>query len=58
MAEQQEKYIHKEDIHNLRAPRQLVPIILQLCSPESVVDIGCGIGTFLYCFKEAGISDA
>lgn len=50
-------YIHKEETHNLAAPEKIVPIIYDLIHPESVVDFGCGIGTFLYAFKEAGVSN-
>jgi SAM-dependent methyltransferase len=53
----EDKYIHKESTHNLIAPREIVPEILKLISTESVIDIGCGIGTFLYCFKEYGVKD-
>ncbi len=52
-----EKYIHTESIHNLRDPKQIVPEIIKIINPKSVVDIGCGLGTFLYCFKENGVSD-
>ena len=50
------KYIHKEAVHNLSAPQEIVPEIMKLLQPRSVVDIGCGLGTFLYCFKEAGVN--
>lgn len=48
------KYIFEESIHNLDAPNEIVPIIMDLINPKSVIDIGCGIGTFLYCFKKFG----
>ena len=51
------KYHHSEDEHNLTAPREIVPEILKLLEIKSVVDIGCGIGTFLHCFKENGIEE-
>lgn len=50
------KYLHDEKVHNLEAPREIVPIILKLLQPSSVVDVGCGIGTFLRVFKEHGVS--
>lgn len=52
-----EKYIHTDFLHNLRDPKHIVPEIIKIVNPKSVVDIGCGLGTFLYCFKENGISD-
>lgn len=49
------KYKHKTDIHNMLAPRELVPIIMQFGNFNSVVDVGCGLGTFLRAFKENGV---
>lgn len=51
------RYIHDENAHNLRAPEIIVPIICKVLKPKSVIDIGCGIGTFLYAFKNEGIND-
>lgn len=51
------KYVHEEAVHNLDAPRALVPSVIELLNPKSVVDIGCGTGTFLKVFKDCGISD-
>lgn len=36
---------------------KVVPHIMELFSPESVVDVGCGIGTWLSVFKEQGVKD-
>lgn len=52
-----EKYIHYEGIHNLKDPQEIVPEIMRILNPASVVDIGCGLGTFLYCFKKEGVKD-
>ncbi len=51
------KYIHTTEWHNLSAPRQIVPMIMEWFSPHSVVDVGCGVGTFLHVFMENGIDD-
>lgn len=50
-------YLHTEEAHNMKAPRQLVPIIMDLLKPVSVLDVGCGIGTWLKAFDEAGVVD-
>ena len=34
------KYIHEETVHNLKDPEIIVPKILEIISPKSVVDIG------------------
>jgi SAM-dependent methyltransferase len=36
---------------------QIVPIIIKLISPRSVVDVGCGVGTWLSVFQEKGVED-
>ena len=42
------RYIHSENVHNLNAPNQVVPIVMDLFHPSSVLDVGCGIGTWLH----------
>jgi hypothetical protein len=42
---------------SLRSARAIVPIILRYFSVRSVVDIGCGIGTWLKVFEENGVSE-
>ena len=51
------KYVHTTDMHNLEAPSVIVPKLISLFSPNSVVDFGCGIGTFLKVFMREGVSD-
>lgn len=51
------KYIHKTNVHNLDSPKEIVPELIKLLNPKSVVDFGCGLGTFLYCFKQEGVKD-
>jgi SAM-dependent methyltransferase len=50
-------YYHDEGIHNVETPRLVVPLLLQYIQPESVLDVGCGIGTWLKAFEENGIVD-
>lgn len=40
------KYIHDEAAHNLNDPEIIVPFIVEMLHPHSVIDVGCGIGTF------------
>jgi SAM-dependent methyltransferase len=49
------KYKHLEEHHNLVAPNQIVPILVDLFNPKSVLDVGCGLGTFLKSFKDHGV---
>ncbi|MCR9053995.1 MAG: class I SAM-dependent methyltransferase [Phaeodactylibacter xiamenensis] len=49
------KYIHDELQHNLKDPEIIIPKILNLFNPRSVVDVGCGVGNFLYVCKSHGV---
>lgn len=50
-------YIHSEVIHNTRAAEIIIPLLFKHIQPKSVLDVGCGIGTWLKVFKEFKISD-
>jgi SAM-dependent methyltransferase len=50
-------YHHTEAIHNLSAPREIVPLIMNQVSPATVLDVGCGTGTWLKIFEEHGVTD-
>lgn len=55
--EQSVPYVHDEEVHNLEAPGAIVPLLCEALGPTSVVDVGCGTGTFLRCFKDIGVED-
>ncbi|WP_452220374.1 class I SAM-dependent methyltransferase [Lacinutrix salivirga] len=38
----------------MSAPRHIVEVCSKFITPDSVVDFGCGLGTFLRAFKEKG----
>lgn len=40
-----------------RSAEAIVPIVLGLARPKSVVDVGCGDGTWLSVFREFGVDD-
>lgn len=42
---------------SLASASNVVPMILDLLNPRSVVDIGCGVGTWLSVFQTHGIKD-
>jgi SAM-dependent methyltransferase len=50
-------YIHDEIVHNINSPKIIVPQIMKLLHPKSVLDVGCGIGTWLKAFKDCGVID-
>jgi SAM-dependent methyltransferase len=51
------KYVHTRNVHNLNAPKEVVPYLIETFKPQSVLDVGCGIGTWLQAFSDAGIKD-
>ena len=40
-----------------RSARRIVPVVLEWVSARSVLDVGCGVGTFLSVFAEHGAAD-
>jgi SAM-dependent methyltransferase len=50
-------YIHSEAIHNVDVPRKVVPVIMDMVRPTSVLDVGCGTGTWLKAFQEHAVVD-
>ena len=51
------KYIHTADVHNTAAAEAFIPFLLKVIQPLSVIDVGCGLGTWLKVFSELGIKD-
>ncbi len=49
-------YEHNRTI-SLRSAQHVVPEILKYFHPHSVIDIGCGTGTWLSVFKQQGLTD-
>jgi SAM-dependent methyltransferase len=42
---------------SLRSARAVVPLVVDLVRPASVLDVGCGVGTWLKAFAENGVTD-
>ncbi|HRH51323.1 MAG TPA: class I SAM-dependent methyltransferase [Panacibacter sp.] len=51
------KYVHLVKDHNLNAPGEIVPHLINIFHPDSVADVGCGLGTFLNIFLQNGVTD-
>ena len=51
------KYKHSNSVHNLNSSNKVVPIIIEMFKPASVLDVGCGIGTWLKSFIDLGVVD-
>ncbi|MGE0770988.1 MAG: class I SAM-dependent methyltransferase [Cyclobacteriaceae bacterium] len=50
-------YVHTDEIHSMESPREVVPLVIELLRPSSVLDVGCGTGTWLKAFEENGVGD-
>lgn len=42
---------------SLRSARRIVPLVMDLIRPKSVIDIGCGLGEWLAVFQDHGVED-
>jgi len=51
------KILHEYSGFNTKAAEAIVPFIIQTFNPESVIDVGCGIGTWLYIYKTYGVKN-
>jgi SAM-dependent methyltransferase len=51
------KFIHTSENYNTESAEEVVPLLLDLICPKSVVDVGCGIGTWLSIFKKYGVEE-
>ncbi len=50
-------YIHDVNIYNTNAAEQLVPLLVRKFRPKSVIDVGCGLGTWLAIFQHEGVEE-
>ncbi|MFC4873600.1 class I SAM-dependent methyltransferase [Negadavirga shengliensis] len=51
-------YKYSELVHNTEAAEVVLPILFSIIDkPESVLDVGCGIGTWLHVFKNQGVQE-
>ncbi|MBL7700156.1 MAG: methyltransferase domain-containing protein [Chitinophagaceae bacterium] len=50
-------YVHDPEIHRTKDAELIVPVLMELFNPKSVLDIGCGPGAFLKVFEDNGITD-
>ena len=42
---------------SLRSARAVCPVVLSMVPAKSVIDVGCGVGTWLKAFQENGVSE-
>ncbi len=47
-------YTHTEEIHNTGSALAFIPVLKKYIDPSSVLDVGCGTGSWLKVFKDFG----
>ena len=52
-----QKFYKDQSVGSRRSAEAIVPLVLTLIKPQSVIDVGCGLGTWLSVFKEFGVKD-
>lgn len=50
-------YFHNEIIHNKTSASIILPEVFKLVKPNSILDVGCGIGTWLSVAKDLGVPE-
>ena len=50
-------YDHSANLHTIDGPRAALPKLFPFGLPESILDVGCGTGTWLRAAIDSGISD-
>ena len=50
-------YIHTYALHNEISGNEIIPFIMQIVEPRSVVDFGCENGSWLEVFEELGVNN-
>jgi SAM-dependent methyltransferase len=46
------RYVHTYEKHSDVVPSVIVPILIEIFKPKSIIDYGCGTGNFLAAFKK------
>ena len=51
------QFFERQATESLASAREIVPELIRLLEPRSVVDVGCGVGTWLSVFPSFGVTD-
>lgn len=50
-----ESFYRNQSGKSLRSAEVIAPLVIEVFSPRKVIDIGCGVGTFLCAFQNCGV---
>jgi len=51
------KYVHYSDLHDTQSAEEILPKLFELVAVKSVLDVGCGTGSWLKIVKDYGVVD-
>ena len=51
------KFFELQKSKSVNSAKRVVPMLIDLVSPKSIVDVGCGTGTWLREFQDLGVED-
>ena len=51
------EFYRQQEEGSLRSARRVLPILRDLVAPRSIVDVGCGTGSWLAVARELGVAD-
>lgn len=50
-------FLHEKTVYNKNAAREVLPLVFKICTIKSILDVGCGLGTWLAVSKDLGVED-
>ncbi len=50
-------YIHDEVTHNSSAAEQVLPVLFEIYTPSTIIDVGCGLGNWIEVAKKISEAD-
>ena len=57
MAKYKSKFYQSRHSNSFYSAERIISLVTDWVQPQSVIDVGCGVGTWLDVFKEKGVSD-
>lgn len=51
------KYIHYSELHDIQSAKEILPKLFELVKVKSVLDVGCGTGSWLKIINDYGVVD-